>query len=222
MDVPKQEELFGEIPMDQRWGELWARASGYNLIAGVDEAGRGCLAGPVVAAAVMLDHDHGIEGLADSKRLSPAARERLFPEIISRSHCAAAMVPSGRIDRINILAATMEAMAACTRRLCAGPGGRPDCILVDGPHVPRSTVADGGVLYIPVKHGDSLSENIAAASIVAKVLRDRLMRLYDTRHAGYGFSRHKGYGTAEHLGALRRLGPCPIHRLTFAGVGRSA
>jgi ribonuclease HII len=213
-----QNELFGEIPRNQRWGENWARENGWTFVAGVDEVGRGCLAGPVVAAAVVLPAGHGIKGIADSKKLKATERERLFTKIIARGCCASMMVGNSRIDEVNILRSTMEAMAGSIVRLCRKLGRVPDCVLVDGPHIPRAGLEELRPICIPIKHGDSLSENIAAASIVAKVMRDHLMRVYDGRFEGYGFARHKGYGTPHHLEALQRLGPCVIHRLTFAGV----
>ncbi len=184
---------------------LWR--SGHEFVAGVDEAGRGPLAGPVVAAAVIFPHGVWIEGVDDSKRLTPARRERLY-EVISR--CAVGIgvgvVGQDVIDRINILQATMLAM----RDAVDGLHPRPEYLLVDGPRAP-----DAAVPALPLVDGDARCFSIAAASIIAKVTRDRLMVRYDSDFPGYGFARHKGYGTREHLEAIRKLGPCAIHRRSF-------
>ncbi len=190
--------------------ERRARARGFLAVAGVDEAGRGPLAGPVVSAAVILPSDFPVEGVADSKKLSPARRDGLFDEI--RRHAsgvAVAAVDAGEIDRINILRAALKSMAMAVDGLETAA----DFLLVDGdrpaPHqCPQETIVGG----------DGLSISIAAASIVAKVTRDRLMAEYDARYPDYGFARHKGYGTAAHREAIRRSGPCPLHRRTFKGV----
>jgi len=215
----EQTELFQvEITKNQHWGERWALSNGWELVAGVDEVGRGCLAGPVVAAAVILPFNHGIIGLKDSKILSRAKREKLFGEIIKKGCCASSSVSNSRIDRINILRATMEAMARSIVKLCRKMGRSPECILIDGLQVPGRELLGMDVRCIPVRHGDCLSENIAAASILAKVVRDGMMRRYELMYSGYGFSQHKGYGTRRHYMALKKLGPCPIHRLTFSDV----
>ena len=217
---PVQAGLFNDdIPRTQRWGELWAARNGHALVAGVDEAGRGPLAGPVVAAAVCLPKNHTIVGLKDSKKLSARRREELFPLITAQAHYAIEAVGHDRIDAINILRATLEAMAAAIRGLCAGMGRPPDCVLVDGIHTPSPRLLGVSVLCLPVKHGDARSENVAAASILAKVTRDRMMAAYDGDYRGYGFAKHKGYGTREHMEALAALGPCRIHRRSFAGIG---
>lgn len=184
-----------------------------RLIAGVDEAGRGPLAGPVVAAAVILDPAVRIVGLGDSKQLSAGRRVELDLEIRDCAvSCAVARVDAAVIDAINILQATMQAMREAVERLDPAP----DEVLVDGNRSP--------VLRCPVRtvvRGDSTVESIGAASIVAKVARDREMIEMDRRYPEYGFSRHKGYGTRAHRDALRLYGPSPIHRLSFAPV-RSA
>ncbi|MDD9979925.1 MAG: ribonuclease HII [Gammaproteobacteria bacterium] len=184
-----------------------------RLVAGVDEAGRGPLAGPVVAAAVILDPAVRIAGLRDSKRLSPRRRDELDLEIRDRAlGCAVARVDADVIDAINILQATMQAMREAVEKLDPAP----DEVLVDGD---RSPVL--GCAVRAVVRGDAVVEAISAASILAKVARDREMIDMDRRYPGYGFARHKGYGTRAHRDALLRFGPSPIHRLSFAPV-RSA
>lgn len=187
--------------------ERAAREDGFTLIAGIDEAGRGPLAGPVVAAACILDPSVPILGVNDSKKLSPARREALFQEIIQYAvGYAIAQIEPDVIDRINILQATLSAMRLTVERLPV----RPDLLLIDAVDLKGIPVP-----VRPIIKGDALSVSIAAASILAKVTRDRLMDQYDTVYPGYGFIRHKGYGTAEHYAALDRLGPTPIHRQSF-------
>lgn len=193
--------------------ELWkfehaAYQEGYELVCGVDEAGRGPLAGPVCAAAVILPRDLEIEGLNDSKKLSDKRRRALY-EVITEQALAygIAMVDEKVIDEINILQATFLAMRQAVEQLSE----KPALALVDGNREP-----DFG--EIPVKtivKGDSLSANIAAASILAKVTRDRFMEEQDAIYPQYGFSVHKGYGTKAHYEALREFGACPIHRRSF-------
>ena len=193
--------------------ELWkfehaAYQEGYELVCGVDEAGRGPLAGPVCAAAVILPRDLEIEGLNDSKKLSDKRRRALY-EVITEQALAygIAMVDEKVIDEINILQATFLAMRQALEQLSE----KPSLALVDGNREP-----DFG--EIPVKtivKGDSLSANIAAASILAKVTRDRFMEEQDAIYPQYGFSVHKGYGTKAHYEALREFGACPIHRRSF-------
>lgn len=184
-----------------------------SLIAGVDEAGRGPLAGPVVAAAVILDPARPIDGLADSKTLTEAARERLAPLIRERALAwALGSAERAEIDAVNILQATLLAMR---RALLALPV-RPVHVQIDGNRAPE--LADLGCSVETVVRGDATVAAIAAASILAKTHRDALMRALDQSHPGYGFARHKGYGTAAHLAALRRLGPSSAHRLSFAPV----
>ena len=189
--------------------EAAAYARGVAPVAGCDEAGRGPWAGPVVAAAVILDPVRVPQGLDDSKRLSPARREALYEEICATAEVALAMAPPARIDRDNILRAGLWALAAAVRALPR----RPALVLVDG--------RDGLALECenaPVIGGDGIVASIAAASIVAKVVRDRLMQNLCDAHPEYGFGRHKGYGTPEHAEALVRLGPTPHHRLSFEPV----
>jgi ribonuclease HII len=186
----------------------WAR--GARAVAGIDEAGRGPLAGPVVAAAVILDPGQPVPGVADSKILSPARREQLFGEIHRNARAVGVgLAPHDEIDRVNILQATLRAMTRAVQNL----GADPDYLLIDALTLPDVPFPQEGIV-----RGDSLSVSIAAASIVAKVTRDRLMVEIDGRYPGYGFAAHKGYPTAAHKGAIDRLGPCPIHRRTFRGV----
>jgi len=181
-------------------------ARGADTVAGVDEAGRGPLAGPVVAAAVILDPAQIPEGLADSKALSAARREALFDEIVATATVSAAAVSAAVIDRINIRQATLLAM----RKAVAGLARPVQHILVDGRDLPGCPCPGEAVV-----DGDALCVSIAAASIIAKVTRDRMMDRLATLHPDYGFQTNRGYGTAQHLDALARIGPCPIHRMTF-------
>lgn len=179
-------------------------------IAGVDEAGRGPLAGPVVAAAVMLDPGRPVPGLADSKRLSARRRAALAAEVRVRARAVAvAAVEADEIDRLNVLQATLAAM----RQAVAALAPAPRAVLVDGNRCPELDVPARAIVG-----GDAREPAIAAASIVAKVERDRIMTALDGVHPGYGFGAHKGYGTRAHLEALRRLGPCAAHRRSFAPV----
>lgn len=178
-----------------------------QMICGIDEAGRGPLAGPVVAGAVILPPDCEILYLNDSKKLSAARREMLYDEIMEKA-CAVGvgMASPARIDEINILQATYEAMRAAVEDL----GVKPDILLNDAVTIPQVMIPQ-----VPIIKGDAKSVSIAAASIIAKVTRDRLMIKYDEILPEYGFARHKGYGSREHIDAIRRLGPSPIHRNTF-------
>ncbi len=181
-----------------------------GLVAGVDEAGRGPLAGPVVAAAVILDELHPIAGLADSKKLTALRREKLYDEIRAKALCCSiAQASVEEIDQLNILQATLLAM----RRAVEGLRLKPAKVLVDGNRLP---VLD--VLAEAIVKGDATVPAISAASILAKVHRDRWCADYDREFPQYGFAAHKGYGTAEHLAALRAHGACPQHRKTFAPV----
>lgn len=181
-----------------------------GLIAGVDEAGRGPLAGPVVAAAVILDEQHPIKGLADSKILSAARRERLYDEIRAKALCCSiAQASVEEIDTLNILQATMLAM----RRAVQGLRLKPHLVLVDGNRIPVMDIRAEAIIK-----GDALIPAISAASILAKVYRDRGCEALDQQYPLYGFARHKGYGTAEHLAALKAHGPCDQHRRSFAPV----
>ncbi|MEO8741716.1 MAG: ribonuclease HII [Lysobacteraceae bacterium] len=182
-----------------------------SRIAGVDEAGRGPLAGPVVVAAVILDPKRPIEGLADSKKLSANRRERLEPQILERAFAYAVIeVDAVTIDSINILQATLLGM----KRALDALEYAPDLALIDGNRLPRDLCCAARAIV----GGDATVDAISAASILAKVHRDRLMRAYDAIHPGYGFAVHMGYPTPAHLAVLRTLGPCPIHRRSFAPV----
>lgn len=190
-------------------------------VVGVDEAGRGPLAGPVVVAAVSLPRLPSAElrKARDSKQLTPKARERLFGVVRSQALAVSVAWEHPReIDRRNILGATLRAMARAARRAAAKTASRPLLVLVDGPHRPPA----GDMTIMPVIGGDAKSLCIAAASVVAKVVRDRWMARLERRHPGYGFVLHKGYGTKAHLRALARLGPCRAHRLTYEPVARAA
>lgn len=187
---------------------LWAQ--GASRVAGVDEVGRGCLAGPVVAAAVILPPDCDIAGLDDSKKLSPSRREALYAQIADRAlGVGVGQVEAEEIDRLNILQASLKAMRMALEDLDSAP----DRVLIDG-HLPAQSPYPEQAIV----DGDARSLSIAAASIVAKVHRDRLMCEYAERFPEYGFASHKGYGSAEHLAALMAHGPCPLHRRSFGPV----
>ena len=176
-----------------------------TLLAGVDEAGRGPLAGDVVAAAVILNEARPVEGLADSKKLSATRREALAQEIIAKANAyGLGRASVAEIDRINILQASLLAM----RRAVAALAVRPEYVVVDGNRCPDWDLPSSSIIK-----GDSKVAAISAASILAKVARDREMDALDQAWPGYGFCRHKGYGTRQHLSALAQLGPCPAHRL---------
>ena len=187
---------------------------GASPVAGVDEAGRGPLAGPVVAAAVVLDPENPVSDLDDSKKLTARQREALLPEILAKARAVALAAAGPReIERINILQASLRAMAAAVE----GLGVAPAHVLVDGNRkIPIN------LPQTPLVKGDSRCACIAAASVVAKVYRDRVMARMEERFPVYGFGRHKGYPTREHLAALERFGPCRIHRRTFRGVPAAA
>jgi ribonuclease HII len=183
---------------------------GMGLVAGVDEAGRGPLAGPVVASAVILDRRTAPEGINDSKKLCERARARLFDAIRSTAVAVGVGVVSPEVvDRSNIVGATLEAMTTAVRSL----GVAPDCVVVDGKNLPQLSVPT-----IALVQGDARCLSVAAASIIAKVTRDRIMREMDEVYPHYAFARNKGYGTRDHLEALRRYGPSKIHRFSFAPV----
>ncbi|MDO9415676.1 ribonuclease HII [Pararhizobium sp.] len=209
--APDSPSLF-EGPLDQPGPdfrlEAEAHASGFRLVAGTDEAGRGPLAGPVVAAAVILDPNNIPDGLNDSKQLSQTARETLFDVILT---CATAVSiassGAGRIDTTDIRKASLDAM----RRAVLGLEMRPDFLLIDGRDVPPGIPCLGRAVI----KGDALSVSIAAASIVAKVTRDRMMARAHVDFPAYGFSSHAGYATAVHRKAITEAGPCPLHRMSF-------
>jgi ribonuclease HII len=190
--------------------ETRLQQTGFALVAGVDEAGRGCLAGPVVAAAVIPDPERLIPGADDSKRLTPELRERLAEAVHETAlSVAVAAVPAEVIDRINILEATRLAMSQAVAALTR----RPDAVVVD-----FVTLREPDRTCVPVVRGDAWSYAVACASIVAKTARDRMLREVDRDYPWYGFARHKGYAAPEHLEALARYGPSPLHRLTFHSV----
>lgn len=189
--------------------ELALYARGLAPVAGADEVGRGPLAGPVVAAAVVLDPARVPQGLDDSKRLTAARREALYAEICATAEIAVCLAPPARIDRDNIRQATLWALAGAVRALPC----RPAFLLVDGNDPPKAACAVEAIVG-----GDGLVASIAAASIVAKVVRDRLMASVGAAFPAYGFERHMGYGTPEHGAALRAHGPCLHHRRSFAPV----
>ncbi len=188
--------------------EAAAHALGRRAVCGCDEAGAGPLAGPVVAAAVILDPENIPAGLHDSKKLSEKKREFLFAEIMKSAQVSVAAVSAQTIDEINIRQSRLEAM---TKAVLGLPGQADHC-LIDGNVIPPALL-DRAEFIIK---GDARSLSISAASIIAKVTRDRMMKEYAETYPGYGFEKHAGYGTPVHLDAIRLLGPCPIHRMTFA------
>ena len=233
-DGPVSEEFLAACRKDKRRGEekLWrkfqreaaerervaalyayereAQQEGFSLIAGVDEAGRGPLAGPVVVAAVILPPSLYLPKLNDSKKLSPALRYTLYEVICEKAvalHCS--IVDVAIIDRVNIYQATVSGMYEAI--LALDPN--PQKVLIDAVSLTKLPMPSLSIIQ-----GDAKSASIAAASIIAKVTRDRLMTQYDAQYPGYGFAQHKGYGTAQHLEALRKYGPCPIHRRSFEPV----
>jgi ribonuclease HII len=210
----RQPILFAETELQSTHGlfafEKYWSAQGYGAIVGTDEAGRGPLAGPVVAAAVILPLGLDIPFLNDSKQVTARRRELLFDEILTKaSACSWSRVEAAEIDKINIYQASQLAML----QALAGLTHPFDLVLSDAMPLPSLLVP-----CIPIIHGDARSASIAAASIVAKVVRDRIMSKLDEEFPEYGFKKHKGYGTAEHIKAIRVLGPCAIHRQTFAPI----
>jgi ribonuclease HII len=209
---PKTLPLFPEnnsSKFDAFFYERLIRKAGYGLIAGVDEAGRGPLAGPVVAAAAIIPQ--GIQlGVKDSKQMTERAREEAFPVVQDRALATGIGVVSHQyIDEFNILQASLEAM----RRAVLALDPQPEFLLVDGIQKVPLPIAQRCL-----KKGDQISRSISAASVIAKVYRDRIMRCYHKMYPVYGFARNKGYGTITHVAALKQYGPSPIHRLTFRGV----
>lgn len=203
-------ELFGRSDVSTLYFEEQALHRGYRTVAGIDEAGRGPLAGPVVAAAVILPQSFDLPGLTDSKKLSEKQRDVLYPLICQQARNVGIGVASpGEIDQINILQATLLAMQRAIGRL----GLPPDYLLIDGiTPLPVATPQQ------TLKKGDSRSLSIAAASVVAKVVRDRIMKSLDRQQPEYGFAKHKGYGTLQHRESIARIGPGRHHRASFAGV----
>jgi len=202
--------LFEDAPRDLYAYEKRAMSRGFSAIAGVDEAGRGALAGPVVAAAVILSPDGDYAGIDDSKKLTSRQREMCFDKIMSQAIAVGiGYGDSVLVDTVNILQATLQAMTEAVRSLPVVP----DFLLIDGISSPT--------LSIPtqtIKKGDSASVSIASASIIAKVTRDRLMVTLGEKYPEYGFRVHKGYGSSAHMASIASFGPCPVHRMTFRGV----
>ena len=209
----RQQILIEPPPIDLHNVERSLNSQGIGLIAGVDESGRGCLAGPVVAAAVVLPSGIRIPNLRDSKELTASQRDALFEEIQARSISVGfGLVGPQEIDRINIFQASLKAMRVAVERLVV----QPEFLIVDGPfgidyHLPQKAI----------KKGDARCLSIAAASVVAKVTRDRMMYKLERKYPSFSFSVHKGYGTAQHLEEIARHGPSPVHRRTFRGVCKS-
>lgn len=202
--------LFPTEDISPLFFEEQAKRNGYRFIAGIDEAGRGPLAGPVVAAAVILPEEFDLPGLTDSKKLTEKKREALYPLIRQQALAVGIGLASPReIDQHNILAATLMSMQKAVSRLQVDA----DYLLIDGISPIRTSLPQK-----TIKKGDSRSLSISAASVIAKVVRDRIMTVYDRHFPGFGFAGHKGYGSESHREAIARLGPTPQHRYTFRGV----
>lgn len=200
-DVDEMREVIDNLIYERKY-----LAMGYSIVAGIDEAGRGPLAGPVTVACCAPDFERLISGVDDSKAVSPKKREELFDKILELSRgCAIVDIEPAEIDEINILRATEKGMA----RVAESIAPRPDMLLID------AAKPDISIPHESIIRGDRLSYSIAAASILAKVHRDRLMREYAKLYPQYGFEKHKGYGTESHIERLRECGPCPIHRMSF-------
>ena len=205
--MTKAERLVAEIERTRIMKQFEEEYRVYGTICGIDEAGRGPLCGPVVAGAVILPNEYDILYINDSKKLSDKKREEVYEEIAKTAvSWAVGIVSPARIDEINILQATYEAMREAIQKLTV----KPDILLNDAVTIPQVDIKQ-----IPIIKGDAKSQSIAAASIMAKVTRDRMMEEYDKLYPEYGFAKHKGYGTATHIAAIKEYGPCPIHRRTF-------
>lgn len=205
--MTKAERLEAEIKRTELMKEFDREYKIYGTVCGIDEAGRGPLCGPVVAAAVILPDEYNILYINDSKKLSETKREEVYKEIDKYAIAyGVGIVSPERIDEINILQATYEAMRTAIHKLSV----KPDILLDDAVTIPMVDIKQ-----VPIIKGDAKSQSIAAASIVAKVTRDHLMEEYDKLYPEYGFAKHKGYGTAAHIKAIKEYGPCPIHRRTF-------
>lgn len=205
--MTKAERLEAEIKRTELMKEFDREYKIYGTICGIDEAGRGPLCGPVVAAAVILPDEYNILYINDSKKLSETKREEVYKEIDKYAVAyGVGIVSPERIDEINILQATYEAMRTAIHKLSV----TPDILLNDAVTIPMVDIKQ-----VPIIKGDAKSQSIAAASIVAKVTRDHLMEEYDKLYPEYGFAKHKGYGTAAHIKAIKEYGLCPIHRRTF-------
>ncbi len=206
-ELKRQEKLSAETARVEAMCVYEKQYADYTYICGIDEAGRGPLAGPVVAGAVILPKDFRAMYINDSKKLTPKRRDELFDSINEKAlSVATGLVSPGRIDEDNILQATILAMKMAVVNLKL----TPDLLLIDALTLPETPTPQ-----VPIIKGDAKSISIAAASIIAKVTRDRLMIAYDEIYPMYGFAKHKGYGTAEHIAALKKYGPCPIHRRSF-------
>ena len=189
--------------------EQKAQKEGFDIIAGIDEVGRGPLAGPVVSAAVVLGKSFSVDGITDSKQLSPSKRDDLYCQIFQQAqNISLGIVANDIIDQINILQAARLSMLYAVEKL----QNSPDFLLIDGIYKIESPIPQE-----TIKKGDQRSLSIAAASIIAKVTRDRMMEKYATEYPEYGFAQHKGYGTKKHRDAIKKYGVCPIHRKTFKG-----
>ena len=205
--MTKAERLEAEIKRTELMKEFDREYKIYGTVCGIDEAGRGPLCGPVLAAAVILPDEYNILYINDSKKLSETKREEVYKEIDKYAIAyGVGIVSPERIDEINILQATYEAMRTAIHKLSV----TPDILLNDAVTIPMVDIKQ-----VPIIKGDAKSQSIAAASIVAKVTRDHLMEEYDKLYPEYGFAKHKGYGTAAHIKAIKEYGPCPIHRRTF-------
>ena len=202
----KEKEEARLILLKEQEKEL--KQKGFNTICGIDEAGRGPLAGPVVVASVIMPADSMIEGVNDSKKISEKKREKLYGQILEEAiSYGVAIIGQDEIDEINILNATKKGVTMCLQELTV----KPDLILVDA----LNHIDTMGIPYESIVKGDAKCYSIAAASIIAKVTRDRIMREWDMVYPEYGFEKHKGYGTAAHIAAIRENGLCPIHRRSF-------
>ncbi len=185
---------------------------GILTVCGIDEAGRGPLAGPVVVACAMMKPDSMIEGVNDSKKISEKKREKIYEQIIEEAVAyGVAIIDQNEIDEINILNATKKGLTMCIKEVENKLNEKPKVILVDA----LTKIDTDGIPYKSIIHGDSLSYSIAAASIIAKVTRDRIMRQWDEVYPQYGFAKHKGYGTKMHIDAIKEYGLCPLHRRSF-------
>lgn len=205
--MTKAERLEAEIKRTELMKEFDKEYKIYGTVCGIDEAGRGPLCGPVVAAAVILPDEYDILYINDSKKLSEKKREEVYKEIDKYAVTyGVGIVSPERIDEINILQATYEAMRTAIHKLSV----TPDILLNDAVTIPMVDIKQ-----VPIIKGDAKSQSISAASIMAKVTRDHLMEEYDKLYPEYGFAKHKGYGTAAHIKAIKEYGPCPIHRRTF-------
>ena len=206
MDTIKEKELERLTKLKEIEKDLYHK--GFKNICGIDEAGRGPLAGPVVIAGVIMPEDSMIEGVNDSKKVSEKKREKLYDIILEEAiSYSVAIIGQDVIDKINILNATKQGVT----KVVEGLDVKPDLILVDA----LTHIDTKGIPYDSIIKGDAKCYNIAAASIIAKVTRDRIMRQWDEIYPQYGFINHKGYGTAKHIQALKEYGPCPIHRKSF-------